>query len=274
MQRNTNQSILCALNCNGLTSSKTFIKGQCFDSNTWVDGASHKIITGTEMEALSMEDKEPKSTPGPYSFLTSNFDLPAARSKTKLTNSWSDKSLSISDINYSSCYYHHQIGSINLSHYHIFPWLCAWDVCYIIFCQLLHIHSGKTGILFSLLLCRLWWVRISGYVLVCRSYSFVCTLHHLITIIMQTYLQTVNLYNACQICFVECVSKIKHIFSVIHYTIYGAVCFQFTHSLAMIERIYILCLIIIIKSEVWTITHCLGLGHETMVCAVCFSIFL
>ena len=72
----------------------------------------------------------------------------------------------------------------------------------------------------------------------------------------------------CRVC------KIKHIFSVIHYTIYGAVCFQFTHSLAMIERINILCLIIIIKSEVWTITHCLGLGHETMVCAVCFSIFL
>ena len=32
----------------------------------------------------------------------------------------------------------------------------------------------------------------------------------------------------------------------------------------MIERIYIyiLCLIIIIKSEVWTITHCLGLGMK------------
>ena len=30
---------------------------------------------------------------------------------------------------YSSCYYHHQLGSIHLSHcYHIFPWLCAWDV--------------------------------------------------------------------------------------------------------------------------------------------------
>ena len=30
---------------------------------------------------------------------------------------------------HSSCYYHHQIGSINLTHsYHIFPWLCAWDV--------------------------------------------------------------------------------------------------------------------------------------------------
>ena len=47
---------------------------------------------------------------------------------------------------YSSCYYHHQIESIHLSHcFHIFPWLCAWDVCYNIFCHLLYIHSGKTG---------------------------------------------------------------------------------------------------------------------------------
>ena len=37
--------------------------------------------------------------------------------------------------------------------------------------------------------------------------------------------------NACQIWFVECVSKIKHILSVIHYTKCGAVCFQFTHFL-------------------------------------------
>ena len=29
-----------------------------------------------------------------------------------------------------------------------FPWLCVWDVCYIIFCYLLHIHSGKPGICF------------------------------------------------------------------------------------------------------------------------------
>ena len=45
----------------------------------------------------------------------------------------------------------------------------------------------------------------------------------------------------------------------------------------LIERIYMRSLIIIIKSEVWkvwTITHCLGLGHETTVCAVCLSIFL
>ena len=37
---------------------------------------------------------------------------------------------------------------------------------------------------------------------------------------------------------------------------------------------YTLCVIIIIKLEEWTIINCLGLGHETMVCTVCLSIFL
>ena len=54
----------------------------------------------------------------------------------------------------------------------------------------------------------------------------------------------------------------------------GLCVFSLPIPFVMIERIYILCLIIIIKSEIWTITHCLGLGHETMVCAVCLSIFL
>ena len=50
--------------------------------------------------------------------------------------------------------------------------------------------------------------------------------------------------------------------------------FSWPISLVMIEWIYIICLIIIIKSEVWTFTLCLGFGHETMVSAVCLSIFL
>ena len=54
----------------------------------------------------------------------------------------------------------------------------------------------------------------------------------------------------------------------------GLYVFSLLISLVMIERIYILCLIINIKSVVWTINHCLGLGHELMVSAVCFSIFL
>ena len=78
---------------------------------------------------------------------------------------------------YSSCYYHHQIGSIHPSHcYHFFLWLCAWDVCYTIFSHLLHIRTGKTRNLFSLSLRSLWWVQIVGNVLACRLYSFVCTL--------------------------------------------------------------------------------------------------
>ena len=36
----------------------------------------------------------------------------------------------------------------------------------------------------------------------------------------------------------------------------------------------VLYLIIIIEPEVWTINLCLGLGHETMVCAVCLTMFL
>ena len=40
--------------------------------------------------------------------------------------------------------------------------------------------------------------------------------------------------------FVECVSKMSHIFSVIHYTTYDAVYFQFSISFVMIERIYTL----------------------------------
>ena len=60
--------------------------------------------------------------------------------------------------------------------------------------------------------------------------------------------------------------------SIIQYV--GLCVFSLPISFVRIERIYILCLIIIIKSEVWTITHCLGLGHETVVCAVCLSIFL
>ena len=108
----------------------------------------------------------------------------------------------------------------------------------------------RPGNLFSLLLCSLWWVQIFGYVLACRSYSFVCTVHHLIIIIVQTYLKALNLLNlinACQIYFVECVSKIKHILPIIHYV--GLYVFSLPIYLVMIERIYILRLIIIIKSE-------------------------
>ena len=72
----------------------------------------------------------------------------------------------------------------------------------------------------------------------------------------------------CRVC------EIEHIILVIHYSIYGAVCFQFTQFPRDGWENILLCLIIIIKSDVWTFIHCLGLGNETMVCAVCLFIFL
>ena len=47
------------------------------------------------------------------------------------------------------------------------------------------------------------------------------------------------------------------------YNILGCVFYSSPLSLVMVDRIYILCLVIIIKWEVWTTIHCFGLG-ETM----------
>ena len=180
---------------------------------------------------------------------------------------------------YNSCYYHHQIGSIHLFNcYHIFPWLCVWDVCYIIFCHLLHIRSGKTGSLFSLLLCSLWWVQLVAYVCFSdRTRLFVhytISLSSLCKIIWRhwTYKMPVRYILSSVWVRLSTSSQLSIVQSIIQYV--GLCVFSLPTPLVMIERVYILCLIIIIKSEVWTIAHCLGLGHETMVCAVCLSIFL
>ena len=128
---------------------------------------------------------------------------------------------------YSSCYYHHKIGSIHRSHcYHMFLWLCAWFTFHIIFCYLLHIHSGKTGNLFSLSLCSSVYakVQIFGYVLdtflACTLYSHY---HHCANLSEDIELIKCVSYIFCRVC------KIKRILLAIHYTICGAVCFQFTH---------------------------------------------
>ena len=68
--------------------------------------------------------------------------------------------------------------------------------------------------------------------------------------------------------------QLTRILSVILYTICGPYVFSLPISLVMTEKIHTLCLLIIIKSQVWTIAHCLGLGHETLVSTVCLSIFL
>ena len=101
-----------------------------------------------------------------------------------------------------------------------------------VFCYLLYIHSGETGNLFSLLLCSLWWVQIVHtffgirfglnivfvYLYITPSYYHHCAnLSEDIKVVK--YLSDIF----CRVC------KIKHIISIIHYTICGVVCFQFTN---------------------------------------------
>ena len=72
----------------------------------------------------------------------------------------------------------------------------------------------------------------------------------------------------------ECVSDIRSILLSIFMQYMGLCVFSLPISLMMIVRIPVFDLIIIIKSEVWPICHCLRSVHETIVCAVCLSIFL
>ena len=64
-------------------------------------------------------------------------------------------------------------------------------------------------------------------------------------------------------------------FSQLSFMQYMELCvFSLSIYLMTIVRIHVLYLIIIVKLKLWTICHCLGLGHETIVYAVCLSIFL
>ena len=157
---------------------------------------------------------------------------------------------------------------------YFFPWLCAWDVCYIIFCHLLHMRSRRTGSLFHYYCAVYDECKYSdAFWLADRTRLFVqCTisLSSLCKLIWRHWTYKMPVRYILPRVWVRL--SIFSLLSIIQYV--GLYVFRSPISLVMIERIYILCLIIIIKSEVWTITHCLRLGHETLVSAVCLSIFL
>ena len=107
-------------------------------------------------------------------------------------------------------------------------------------------------------------------------------------IVLVLFVQYISLSSLCKLIwrhwtYIKCLSDkfcrvcewdLAYSLSYPLYNMWGCVFVTLPIYLVMIERIYILCRIIIIKLEIWTITHCLGLGHETMVCAVCLSMFL
>ena len=174
---------------------------------------------------------------------------------------------------HSSCYYHHQIGSINFIHYHIFPWLCAWEVCCIIFCHLLHIRSGKPGFCFHYYCADYGECKYSDtFWLADRVRLFV---HYTISLSSLCKLIWGHWTYEMPVRYILSSVRVRYIYFLSYplYNIWGCVFSVNPFPLWWLGE-HTRFLIIIIKSEVWTIIHCLGLGHETMVCAVCLSIYL
>ena len=104
--------------------------------------------------------------------------------------------------------FYHQIESINLSNYcHVFPSLCLRWHCHHIL-SISYSDPGKTGYLFPVLLCSLRLVQIIEYIIAWYSESFIFALHYPVIIIMQAWLNALQIQNACHLHSVECVSKI------------------------------------------------------------------
>ena len=91
-----------------------------------------------------------------------------------------------------------------------FRWLCAWGGCNIISCRI-HVYHGTAGFYYFYYCAVLWCAQTIEYIMVRWLYSFVCTLHYLIIIIIQTYLN-IYIYQTSKMFvryLLSCVSKIN-----------------------------------------------------------------
>ena len=165
--------------------------------------------------------------------------------------------------------YHHKIRSINLSSCcHIFRG-CVPEVVVTSNAASFIYIPGKLG-----LYLLLWCVQIIEYNLAQGSYCFFAyyttSLSSLCRSIWRCWTSKMLIrYILFRVCVL--VNSPIYLSCIFHM---GLCVFSSPISFMTIVRIHILYLIIIIKSEVWPICHCLRLGHETMTCAVCLSILL
>ena len=158
---------------------------------------------------------------------------------------------------------------------HIFPWLCAWSGCTIIFCQELHRDTRKRKLFCfdyycESMICANNWVHYSLRVV------FVC-LH-----INLSYYHRYGDLDKC----IEHIKSLSVIFrrrlnplsQLSYYMQYMGLCVISlpVFFLLMIVRIIIFYLMIIVfKSEIWIIRHCLGLKqfrpwNNGMRCTSCY----
>ena len=141
--------------------------------------------------------------------------------------------------------------------------------CFVASCHLLHTHSGKPGFVFFII-ARFMMSANSriGFGLQIVFALLYITPSSLCKLIWRQWTYKMPVRYILSSAWVRL--SIFPQLSIIQYL--GLCVFSVPISLVMVERIYILWLIIITKSEVWTIIHCLGSGHETMVYAVCLAI--
>ena len=173
----------------------------------------------------------------------------------------------------SSSYHHHQTR-LNLSHScHTVPCLCVWGDSTIIFHQKFQIypHTAASITTVQFVMSSNYWVHYGLKVI------FVC-----VHIILPHHHNYVDISESTE--HIKCLSSIfchprsmclrlNQFYQLSSMQYMGLCVFSLPISLVMMVRIYELYLIIIIKLEVWITSHCFGLDHETMVCAVFLTMF-
>ena len=150
---------------------------------------------------------------------------------------------------YSSCYHHHQIGSIHFLYwYHVFR--VRVPKIFVTSYSVTIAYTFREERVFVFIIIVQFWLadRTRLFVQYTISLSSLCKLiwRH------WTYKMPVR-YVLSSVWVRLMIFSLSYIMQYV-----GLHVSSLPISLVMIWRIHILCLIIIIKSKVWTITHCLG----------------
>ena len=173
---------------------------------------------------------------------------------------------------HSSCYYHHQIGSINLTFCRIFSVaVCLRCLLHLALSFIAYTFRENRDFVFIIIVQFM--MSANNRIRFALQIVFVC-----LYITPSHYHHCANLFE--DIALIKCLWDVSSVWvfklsmfsplSIVHYM--GLCVFSLPVSLVTTERIYTLSYY---HNQIGSMnyTHCLGLGNETMVWAVCLSIF-
>ena len=158
-----------------------------------------------------------------------------------------------------------------IRHWYIANYVLPYSVIYNIYI------SGTLGPCFNYL-CSVYWCSVYG---ICKRWDTLWPAGRVL--LFADY--TISLLSLCRLIWRHWPNKMLlsymlpslclrlRLFSQLSFIQYMGLCvFAYPIRLSWLWE-YVLYLIIIIKSEVWITNHCLGLGHETMVCNIFITMF-